>query len=112
MALLDSMPGENKAYTGAKGQHRIPTRHPLVLVHHLLSRIGMTGVGCQVGSVPGVFLIPGPQGLLEGVSVEDLGDGIVMHVLALKREGQNSVPRTHIEAAGVASVLVIPGLGR
>lgn len=72
----------------------------------------MMGVGRQVGSVPVVFLIPGPQGLLEGASVEDLGDGLVMQVFALKREGRNSVPRTHIEAADVAYVLVIPVLGR
>lgn len=47
--------------------------------------------------------IQGHQGLLEGVFVEDLGDGSV-----LKCEGQNSVSRTHIKMAGVVKCTCNP----
>ena len=112
MALLDSMPGENKAYTGAKGAAQNSHSASTGPCPSPAFQDGNDGGGASVGSVPVVFLIPGPQGLLEDASVEDLGDGLVMQVLALKREGRNSVPKTHVQVAGVGSVLVIPALGR
>lgn len=60
----------------------------------------------------GGLLTHRPQGLLEGVFVEDLRDDLVIQVLALKCGSRNSILRTHRKVVTWWYVLVTPSLGR